>query len=78
MGREELKWRQLKTNVISSQGPHFSPRSAAKTNDQGTNLSKNGIYSETSINDPSEKRTTSLQRPNYLPPIHSSIELMYF
>ena len=35
-------------------------------------------YSETSINDPSEKRPTSLQRPNYLPPIHSSIELMYF
>ena len=42
MGREELKWRQLKT--ISSQGPHFSPRSTAKTNDKSTNLRKNGIY----------------------------------
>ena len=36
------------------------------------------IYSETSINDHSEKRPNSLQRPNYLPPIHPSIELMYF
>ena len=35
VGGEELKWRQLKT--ISLQGPHFSPRSTAKTND------KNGI-----------------------------------
>ena len=31
-GREELKWHQLKT--ISSQGPHFSPRSTAKTNNK--------------------------------------------
>ena len=40
MGSEELKWHQLKT--ISSQGPHFSPRSTAKTNDKSTNLRKNG------------------------------------
>ena len=37
MGREELKWRQLKHNqLMSSQGPHFSPRSTAKTNDKST------------------------------------------
>ena len=30
--------------IISSQGPHFSPRSTAKTNDKSTNLRKNGIY----------------------------------
>ena len=27
--------------LISSQGPHFSPRSTAKTNDKSTNLTKN-------------------------------------
>ena len=43
MGGEELKWRQLKNNqLISSQGPHFSPRSTAKTYDKSTNLRKNG------------------------------------
>ena len=30
--------------LISSQGPHFSPCSTAKTNDKNTNLRKNGIY----------------------------------
>ena len=31
MGGEELKWCQLKHNqLMSSQGPHFSPRSPAK------------------------------------------------
>ena len=30
--------------LISSQGPHFSPGSTAKTNDKSTNLRKNGIY----------------------------------
>ena len=45
MGREELKWRQLKHNqLMSPQGPHFSPHSTAKTNDKSTNLRKNGIY----------------------------------
>ena len=45
MGGEELKWRQLKHNkLMSSQGPHFSPRSTAKTNNKRTNLRKNGIY----------------------------------
>ena len=29
---------------MSSQRPHFSPRSTAKTNDKSTNLRKNGIY----------------------------------
>ena len=29
---------------MSSQGPHFSPRSTAKTNDKSTNLRKNGIH----------------------------------
>ena len=37
MGGEELKWRQLKHKLMSSQGPHFSPRSTAKTNDKSTN-----------------------------------------
>ena len=31
--------------LISSQGPHFSPSSTAKTNYKSTNLRKNGIYS---------------------------------
>ena len=44
----------------------------------GYSVAPKNIYSETSINDHSEKRPNSLQRPNYLPPIHSSIELMYF
>ena len=33
-----------KNQLISSQGPHFSPRSTTKTNDKSTNLRKNGIY----------------------------------
>ena len=45
MGGNELKWRQLTHNqLISLQGPHFSPHSTAKTNDKTTNLWKNGIY----------------------------------
>ena len=48
MGGEKLKWRQLKHNqLMSSQGPHFSPRSTAKTNDKSKNLRKNGIYCKT-------------------------------
>ena len=39
MGGEELKWHQLAHNqLISLQGPHFSPHSTAKTNDKSTNL----------------------------------------
>ena len=30
--------------LMRSQGPHFGPRSTAKTNDKSTNLRKNGIY----------------------------------
>ena len=30
--------------LMSSEQPHFSPRSTAKTNDKSTNLRKNGIY----------------------------------
>ena len=45
MGGEELKWRQLKHNqLMSPQGHHFSPLSTAKTNDESTNLRKNGIF----------------------------------
>ena len=45
MGREELKWRQLKHNqLMNPQGPHFSPHSTAKTSDKSKNLRKNGIY----------------------------------
>ena len=44
MGGEELKWRQLTHNqLMSPQGPHFSPHSTVKTNDKSTNLRKNGI-----------------------------------
>ena len=36
-GGEELKWCQIKHNqLMSLQGPHFSPRSTAKTNDKST------------------------------------------
>ena len=35
VGGEELKWHQLKHNqLMSPQGPHFSPHSTAKTNDK--------------------------------------------
>ena len=45
MSGEELKWHQKKRNqLMSLQGPHFSPHSTAKTNDKSTNLRKNGIY----------------------------------
>ena len=30
--------------LVCLQGPHFSPRSTAKTNGNSTNLRKNGIY----------------------------------
>ena len=44
-GRGGIKMVSAKNNqLISSQGPHFSPRSTAKTNDRSTNLGKNGIY----------------------------------
>ena len=44
-GRGGIKMASAKNNqLISSQGPHFSPRSTAKTNDKSTNLKKNGIY----------------------------------
>ena len=44
-GRGWIKMASAKNNqLISSQGPHFSPRSTAKTNDKSTNLRKNGIY----------------------------------
>ena len=45
VGEEELNWRQLTHNKLTSpQGPQFSPQSAAKTNDKSTYLRKNGIY----------------------------------
>ena len=46
VGGEELKIMVSAKNnqLISSQGPHFSPRSTAKTNDKSTDLRKNGIY----------------------------------
>ena len=44
MGGEELKWRQLAHHhLMSQQGPHFIPRSEAKTNDKSTNIRKNDI-----------------------------------
>ena len=45
MGGEELKWRQLAHHqLMSPQGPHFSPHSTAKANDKSTNLRKIGNY----------------------------------
>ena len=45
MGGEVLIWRQLThSQLMSPQGPHFSPHNTAKTNDKSTNLKKNGIY----------------------------------
>ena len=44
MGGEELKWHQLAhIQLMSQQGPQFSPHSTAKTNDKSTFLRKNGI-----------------------------------
>ena len=37
-----------------------------------------GLYSKTSNNGPSEKRTTSVQRTAHLPPIDFTIELIHF
>ena len=44
-GQGGIKMVSAKNNqLMSSQGPHFSPRSTAKNNDKSTNLRKNGIY----------------------------------
>ena len=44
-GRGELKWRQLAHHqLMSQQGPYFSPHSKAKANYKSINLRKNGIY----------------------------------
>ena len=41
MGREELKWCQLTHHqLLSQQGPHFSPHSKAKVTYKSTNLRK--------------------------------------
>ena len=56
-GRGGIKMESAKNNqLISSQGPHFSPRSTAKTNGKSTNLRKNGIYSGTSEERPTWDR----------------------
>ena len=40
----EKKWRELVHNqLISLQGPHFSPHSTAKTNNKSSNLRKSGM-----------------------------------
>ena len=39
---------------------------------------REGRYSKTSNNGPSEKRTTSLQRTAHLPPIDFTIELIHY
>ena len=44
VGGEELKWHQLAHNqLMSPQGPQFSPHSTAKTNYKSTNFRKIGI-----------------------------------
>ena len=40
-------------------------------------LFEGGVYSKTSNNGPSEKRTTSVQRTAHLPPIDFTIELIH-
>ena len=43
MGGEELKWRQLAHyQLMSQEGPHFSPHSKAKANYKSINLRKIG------------------------------------
>ena len=43
MGGEELQWHQLAHHqLMSQQGPHFSPHSKAKANYKSTNLRKIG------------------------------------
>ena len=45
MGGEELKWHQLAHHqLMSQQGPHFSPHSKAKANYKSTNHRKIGNY----------------------------------
>ena len=56
MGGEVLKWCQLKHNqLMSSQEPHFSRHSTAKTNDKSTNLASIGICDDVSASVYSEK-----------------------
>ena len=55
MGGEELKWRQLINQLISSERPHFSPRSTVKTNNKGSNLTSIGISDVVSTSVYSEK-----------------------
>ena len=44
MGGDELKWHQLAHNqLMSPQGPHFSPHSTAKTNDKSIISVSSGI-----------------------------------
>ena len=44
MGGKEFKWHQLAHHqLISQQGPHFSPHTTAKTNNKSTFLRKNGL-----------------------------------
>ena len=60
MGGEELKWRQLAHHqLMSQQGPHFSPHSKAKANYKSTNLRKIGNYgiSEVTIASVHSKKT---------------------
>ena len=40
--------------------------------------SQESVYSKTSNNGPSEKRTTSVQRTAHLPPIDFTIQLLHF
>ena len=47
MGGEELKWRQLAHHqLMSQQGPHFSPHSKAKANYKSRNLRKTSGISD--------------------------------
>ena len=45
VGGEELKWHQLAHHqLMTQQGPHFSPHSRATANSKSTNLRKIGKY----------------------------------
>ena len=57
MGREELKWHQLAHHqLMSQQGPHFSPQSKAKANYKSINLRKISSYRFSTLREnPSEE-----------------------
>ena len=57
-GRGGIKWRQLAHHqLMSQQGPHFSPHSKAKANYKSTNLRKIGGISDVAISSVHSEKT---------------------